>query len=104
MPSPLIRLEDFPEPALRKLSAPLMGAVYDLGATPDAPLSLLVQVQGALGFERRGRIEALGGAFGSEVGDVVTLAIPLQHLAALAALDFVVALELASPLFPESAS
>ena len=67
----------------------------------DAQLSLLVQLSERPAEPKRRELEALGAEIRTEAGDVLTLSLPSQALAALAELDYIVYLELSRSLSPE---
>ena len=73
-------------------------------AVDSDQLNLLVQVAGPLTDEQRAQLEAVNAEVRTEAGDVLTVTLPAAELQNLIALDFVVYIELSSPLSPESGS
>jgi hypothetical protein len=65
-------------------------------------LNLLVQVTASLTNERVEQMNEIGSEIRTTAGDVLTLTLPINQVGALAEFDFVVYMELSSPLSPEN--
>ncbi len=66
-----------------------------------APLAVLARVQSELTDNQRALLAGLGAELRSEAGDVLTLTVPVDVIAQLAAFNWVVYLEASRPLAPE---
>lgn len=73
-----------------------------LSTTDSSELSVIVRIAGSVSSERSSQIEAIDAEVRTIAGDVVTIVIPVKSLPKLAALDYVIYIELAGPLYPES--
>ncbi len=83
----------------RKLSAPLLAALEDAPST----LRVLVQTDGPLTFEGLDALRALDAVLNVSIGDIAGLTIATARLLDLARLPFIVDIDIAGPLAPESA-
>lgn len=93
-----------PDPPSAKLSPQAVQLLSDQseGLERDPRVDLLIRLtQDAVGGARE-RLEDSGASVRTEAGDVVTASAPVSALPALAELDEVVAIEVATPLFGES--
>jgi hypothetical protein len=68
----------------------------------DRQVDLLIRVNRDAAVGARERLEGSGASVRTEAGDVVTASAPISTLPALAELDEVVAIEVATPLYGES--
>lgn len=87
-----------------KLSPETKRKLSELSAEEPQLVSVLVQIVGRLGPERRSQLEAVGAEVRTVAGDVVTATVPVGEIRQVAELDFVRSLEVSRPLYPESES
>jgi len=86
----------------KKLSPETKQKLSKLSAAEEQQLvSVLMQINGSLGPERRSRLEAVGTQVRTVAGDVITATVPSSEIRQLAELDFVRAVEVSRPLYPE---
>ena len=89
-----------PDPPSAKLSPQALQLLSDRsGSDEGRRVDLLIRVSQDVGA--RERLEGSGASVRTEAGDVFTASAPLSALEALAELDAVVAIEVATPLFGE---
>jgi hypothetical protein len=85
----------------KKVSPETKQKLSELSAEEPQPISVLVQINGHLGPERRSRLEAVGTEVRTVAGDVVTATVPSSEIRQLAELDFVRSIEVSRALYPE---
>jgi hypothetical protein len=85
-----------------KLSPETKRKLSELSAKEPQLVSVLVQIDGRLGPERRSQLEAVGAEVRTVAGDVVTATVPVGGIGQVAEQDFVRSLEVSRPLYPES--
>lgn len=85
-----------------KFSPETKQKLSELSAEEQPLVSVLVQISGGLGPERRSRLEAVGTEVRTVAGDVITATLPSSEIRQLAELDFVRYIEMSRPLYPES--
>ena len=68
----------------------------------DRTLNLLVQSKGLLSESSRDQLSQIGAELRTEAGDVLTLTLPANELKHLAAMEWVVYIELSRPLSTDS--
>jgi len=86
----------------KKLSPETKRKLSELSAEEPQPVSVLVQIDGSLGPERRSQLEAVGTEVRTVAGDVVTATVPSSEIRQVAELNFVRSLEVSRALYPES--
>lgn len=79
--------------ASSKLDPALSITLHESGSAQQ-DVDVLIRTRGAVDAARRAALESRGARIGSVTGDVVTARIPLSALSGVAALDFVVRIEL----------
>ncbi|MHB8534407.1 MAG: hypothetical protein ACYDBW_03065 [Sulfuricaulis sp.] len=82
-----------PTNASSKIDPGLSITMQDSGSAQQE-LDVLIHTRGAIDVARRAALEGRGARIGSVIGDVVTARIPVAALSGVAALDFVVRIEL----------
>jgi hypothetical protein len=87
-----------------KLSPELTIYLIDLPLQDNPDLPVLFRIRDVLTTQRRSKIEALGCEIRSVAGDIVTANIPTRALLQLAALEFIIYIQLSRPLHPEPKS
>jgi hypothetical protein len=86
----------------KKLSPETKQKLSELSAAEEQQLvSVLMQINGSLGPERRSRLEAVGTEVRTVAGDIVSATVPASEIRQLAELDFVRSLEVSRALYPE---
>jgi pentose-5-phosphate-3-epimerase len=88
----------------KKLSPETKRKLSELSAEEPQLVSVLVQIDGSLGPERRSQLEAVGTEVRTVAGDVVTATVPSSEIRQVAELNFVRSLEVSRALYPESES
>ena len=96
---------EFP-PSLRdKLDPPLLRRLGDAraGGPADQPVSVLVRTTAVIGPDQERQLEKLGMTIHSKSGIILSATLPVSSIPAVAALDYIVRLELARRLSPREA-
>ena len=88
----------------KKLSPETKRKLSELSAEEPQLVSVLVQISGGLGPERRSKLEEVGTEVRTVAGDVITATLPSSEIHHLAELDFVRFVEMSRALYPESES
>ena len=85
----------------RKADAALRLRVEELARTdPNASVEILGRTSGAIDATRRKRLESAGASLGSVTEDLFTAKVAVKRIMDVAALDFVVSLELSQTREP----
>jgi hypothetical protein len=85
----------------RKADAALRLRVEELAHTdPNASVEILGRAAGAIDATRRKRLESAGAGLGQVTEDLFTATVPVKRILEVAALDFVVSLELSQTREP----
>ena len=94
-----------PDPPAAKLSPQALQLLSDQQGGLESPqqVDLLIRVTPEAVTGAREKLEQSGASVRTEAGDVVTASAPVSALESLAGLEEVVAIEVATPLFGESA-
>lgn len=69
---------------------------------PTAELNLLLRTDGELNARQLKQLEEAGTRIRTAAGDIITVTTTAERLNDIAALDFVVYIELSAPLYPEN--
>jgi pentose-5-phosphate-3-epimerase len=86
----------------KKLSPETKRKLSELSSEDPQLVSVLVQIDGSLGPERRSQLEAVGTEVRTVAGDIVTATVPSSEIRQVAELNFVRSLEVSRPLYPET--
>jgi hypothetical protein len=84
-----------------KFSPETKQKLSELSSEEQPLVSVLVQISGGLGPERRSQLEEVGTEVRTVAGDVITATLPSSEIHHLAELDFVRFVEMSRPLYPE---
>ncbi len=98
---PSVEEKDAVEEYSSKLSPSAQIQLSQLGPEENPTVTVLIRLENKLNPTQKQLLQETGAALYTVAGDIISLSIPARSLPDMAALPFVVYIDLSAPLYPE---